>query len=170
LLQKDLESSSGGSSYVDQSLYDTVYAVCMTGDIKRATQIKESFRMPEKRFCWIRIKSLAQARRWVELDGYSKERKPPLGMESFADVCIEQNMPAEAAKYISRIPAPPMRAEYFMRIQAWKEAADAARDARDPDLLSKIANKVLLRRMPSFAHQFARRATPARSTTMSSKS
>lgn len=141
LLQRDLEASTRGQSYVGQSLYNTLFAVLTSGDAARATKIKDSFKVPDKRFAWIKLKALASTRRWDELDRFSKEKKLPVGMEAFAQACLAEGNQAEATKYAVRIVDPKPRAEFLVRLGAWREATEAAKEARDIQLLVMIANK-----------------------------
>jgi len=137
LLQKDLELTLGGQ-YIDLSLGETIYRVLIAGDMKRPYKIKDQFKVPDKRFWWIKVKAIGQMRLWTELFSFSKEKKSPIGYEPFVDVCLEQGSTVEASKYIPKIQNPQVRAEYFQKIGYWKEAADSAKEAKDIPFLEKL--------------------------------
>jgi hypothetical protein len=125
----------------------------LAGDLKRAAKIRQEFKVPDRRFYHIKIKALAQMRLFNELEKFAKEKKPPVGFEAFADACLEQNQPSEAAKYIARISDPRLRADYYMRILYWREAAESAAQAKDVQLLTKIAQKAASADVRHFAEQ-----------------
>jgi len=105
------------------------------------TRIKSDFKVPDRRFWWIKIKALAYIRDWAGLEKFSKEKKSPIGYAPFAQICLDYNAVKEAEKYIPRIQEPAQRVEYYVRIGSWVDAAEAARAAKEPNLLMSIKNK-----------------------------
>jgi vacuolar protein sorting-associated protein 16 len=69
-----------------------------------------------------------------------QEKKSPIGYEPFVDLCIEANANPEAAKYVPKIVVPATRAEYFLKLGMWREAAEVALKEKDPELLTKLRN------------------------------
>uniref|UniRef100_K7FQH3 Vacuolar protein sorting-associated protein 16 homolog n=1 Tax=Pelodiscus sinensis TaxID=13735 RepID=K7FQH3_PELSI len=65
--------------YVDFSLHDTVYSLILDGSHKRAEQLYRDFRIPDKRFWWLKISALAERDDWEELEKFSKSKKSPIG-------------------------------------------------------------------------------------------
>ena len=47
----------------------------------QANKLKKEFKVPDKRFWWIKVKALAESRNWVELDRFAKSKKSPIGYE-----------------------------------------------------------------------------------------
>jgi len=135
-----LEATIGGN-LVDNTLNDTVYELIVQGHSKRVARIKSDFKIPDRRFWWIKIKALAQIRDWASLENFSKEKKSPIGYAPFAQICIEQNAIKEAEKYISRIQDLAQKVDYYIRIGSWMDAAEVAKTAKDPNLLLTIKNK-----------------------------
>jgi hypothetical protein len=140
LLQKELEVSLGGK-FVGSSLSNTLYRLILMGEHKRVLKIKNEFKVPDKRYWWLRIKALAEAHEWTELEQFSKEKKSPIGYAPFAEVCLQANKLDEATKYVRKITEPDQRARYWARLGQWSEAVAAARDARDPNLLIYLRNR-----------------------------
>jgi len=146
LLQRDLEATVGGN-FVDTSLSDTIYQLIVQGHAKRVTRLKSDFKVPDKRFWWIKIKALAHIRDWASLEKFAKEKKSPIGYGPFVQVCLDYNAPKEAEKYIARIQEPAEKAEYYIKIGAWMEAGEVARVAKDLNLLQNIRSKCTVREM-----------------------
>jgi hypothetical protein len=49
--------------------------------------MKKDFQLTEKRFWFTKIKALAQAKKWDELEKFSKSKKSPIGyMVSFSSI------------------------------------------------------------------------------------
>jgi len=72
--QKDLENTVGGS-YVGKSLTETMFELILQGNSKRAAKFQKDFKVPDKRFYWIKIRALAQANDFSNLEKFSKEKK-----------------------------------------------------------------------------------------------
>ncbi|XP_053114089.1 vacuolar protein sorting-associated protein 16 homolog isoform X2 [Hemicordylus capensis] len=65
--------------YLDYSLHDTVYNLILDGNQKRAEQLYRDFKIPDKRFWWLKISALAEREDWEELEKFSKGKKSPIG-------------------------------------------------------------------------------------------
>lgn len=101
--QKGLEQSLK-KSFIDLPLGDTIYEVILSGDQDRAKRLKSDFKVPDKRFWWIKLKALAEAANWSELERFAKSKKSPIGYEPFAKECMQKSNRFEANKYILRMP------------------------------------------------------------------
>ena len=78
LLQKELESSIGGH-YVGDSISDCLFKLIKLDQSKRVAKIRSDFKVPDKRFWWIKIKALASIADWLNLEKFAKEKKSPIG-------------------------------------------------------------------------------------------
>jgi len=153
ILQKDLESTHG-SKFVDLPLSDTLYKLMILGDKdKRASKIRNEFKVPDKRYWWIRVKALAEIRDWEQLEKFAKEKKSPIGYEPFVDVCIGAKANSEAVKYIPRVATLTARVEYYMRLGMYKEAAEMTFKEKEFDLLVNIRNRCTHRESIAFIDQ-----------------
>uniref|UniRef100_A0A8C5DAU4 Vacuolar protein sorting-associated protein 16 homolog n=1 Tax=Gouania willdenowi TaxID=441366 RepID=A0A8C5DAU4_GOUWI len=70
---------------------------------KQAEQLYRDFRIPDKRYWWLKLTSLADKGDWEELDKFSKSKKSPIGYLPFVEVCMKHNNKYEAKKYVSRV-------------------------------------------------------------------
>jgi len=138
LIQKDLESNYVGEDFVQLSISETIHKLCMMNEHKQAAKIRSEFKVPDKRYWWLRIKAHAKQGDWMGLDKFSKEKKSPIGYEPFAFVCLERGNSAEAHKYISKIANVPHRVNLLVRIGAIREAAEAAFKEKDGELMAMV--------------------------------
>ena len=50
-------------------------------NLKVAEQLRKDFKVPDKRFHWIKVRALAESRNWLELERFAKSKKSPIGYE-----------------------------------------------------------------------------------------
>jgi hypothetical protein len=72
-------------------------------DQTRAEKLRKDFKVPDKRFWWIKVRALAEANNYAELERFSKSKKSPIGYRPFVDECIARNNRFEAKKYIVKL-------------------------------------------------------------------
>jgi vacuolar protein sorting-associated protein 16 len=134
MLQKDLEASlppdqmarTGGVSFLGASVSETLYGLTMCGQHKRAARVKSDFKVPDKRYWWIRLRALADSHDWPGLERLSKEKKSPIGYEPFAEAVIDARAIRELPKYIPKIPDPMKKAELWLQAGSGQEALAVA--------------------------------------------
>lgn len=97
--QKQLDEKSV-QAFSGLSVHDTVKHLLISGNLKMAEKIKSDYKVPDKRFCWLRIQVFAELQQWDELEKFSKLKKSPIGYEPFAEVCLKRSKRNEARKYI----------------------------------------------------------------------
>ncbi|BBG99776.1 vacuoleless1 [Prunus dulcis] len=138
-MQHDLEVSTKQAIFVDSSISDTIRTCIVLGNHRAAMKVKtESRLVSEKRWYWLKVFALATIRDWDALEKFSKEKRPPIGYRPFVEACIEADEKGEALKYIPKLTDPRERAESYARIGMAKEAADAASQAKDGELLGRL--------------------------------
>jgi vacuolar protein sorting-associated protein 16 len=140
LLQRGLEAKLG-TKLVDCSLSETIYRVVALGHMKRAAKIKSEFKVPDKRYYWIKIRALADSKSWEELAKFAKERRPPIGFRPFADVCMRAQVLSEAARYIPRIDDESEQLNLWVAIERFNEAADVALAMKSLEALQFVRSK-----------------------------
>ncbi|EGC36173.1 hypothetical protein DICPUDRAFT_32286 [Dictyostelium purpureum] len=140
MLQKELETSLQ-EQFEGMSISDTIYKLISLNQGKRANSIKSEFKVPDKRFWWIKIKALSIMCDWEELMKFSKDKKSPIGYEPFVEVCLEQKNQIEALKYIPRITESLPKVQFYIQISYFREAADIAFKEKNVDLLNLVAKK-----------------------------
>ena len=110
--QSDLEKKYGTGCFFDMSLSETVYnliVLCSTQQ-KRAVdllsdtnRLRRRFKIPDRRFSYLKLTALAASGQWHALRGFSAE-KSAIGYAPFVRVCIEYGQPAsEIEYYMNRI-------------------------------------------------------------------
>ncbi|CAJ1964254.1 unnamed protein product [Sphenostylis stenocarpa] len=137
-IQHELEVTTKQAIFVDSSINDTIRTCIVLGNHRAAMKVKTEFKVSEKRWYWLKVFALATIKDWVALEKFSKEKKPSIGYRPFVEACIEADEKAEAVKYIPKLADPRERAESYARIGLAKEAADAASQAKDGELLGRL--------------------------------
>lgn len=137
-MQHELEVTTKQPIFVDSSISDTIRTCIVLGNHRAAMKVRTEFKVSEKRWYWLKVFALATIRDWDALEKFSKEKRPPIGYRPFVEACIDADEKAEAVKYIPKIIDPRERAESYARIGMAKEAADAATQAKDGELLGRL--------------------------------
>ncbi|CAI7841391.1 unnamed protein product [Closterium sp. NIES-53] len=88
---------------VGASVNETIAACLAAGNHREAQKLKSDFKVPERRYYWLRLQALARLRDWEGLEKLFKERRPLVGLRAFVEACVEQGAVVEAAKYVGRI-------------------------------------------------------------------
>lgn len=81
--QKSLEEKFH-RNFVDRSLHDTIHLLLTMHEVKLADKLRSEYKVPDRRYWWLRILSLAALGDWTELDKFAKSKKSPIGYE----VCL----------------------------------------------------------------------------------
>lgn len=80
----------------------TLKKLLEVGDLKMAEKIKNEYKVPDRRFWWLRIQTMSEQYLWTELEKFSKAKKSPIGYEPFVEVCLQQSNLDEAKKYLPK--------------------------------------------------------------------
>uniref|UniRef100_A0A3B3ZYC1 Vacuolar protein sorting-associated protein 16 homolog n=1 Tax=Periophthalmus magnuspinnatus TaxID=409849 RepID=A0A3B3ZYC1_9GOBI len=129
--QKKLDEEKGaGPGAV--SVQDTMETLLNLGLHKQAEQLYRDFRVPDKRFWWLKLRALAEKQDWDELDKFSRSKKSPIGYLPFVDVCVKNHNQHEAKKYLLRV-SPEQRVQACLLLGDLEGAADAAIERRNAE-------------------------------------
>ncbi|CAG8511137.1 12226_t:CDS:10 [Acaulospora morrowiae] len=134
-LEKELEQP-----LVGLSLSETIHKCIILNNSSKASKLKSDFKVPDKRFWWIKLKALVEMRGWDELDKFAKSKKSPIGYEPFVEECIKAMQQREAAKYIKNC-EPAVRPGLYIKIGDFKAAGQEALLLKDIQLLREIRSK-----------------------------
>uniref|UniRef100_A0A7M4EGQ3 Vacuolar protein sorting-associated protein 16 homolog n=1 Tax=Crocodylus porosus TaxID=8502 RepID=A0A7M4EGQ3_CROPO len=134
-LQEDLDKP-----YLDCSLHDTISHLILDGKHKRAEQLYREFKIPDKRFWWLKISSLAECGDWEEMEKFSKSKKSPIGYLPFVEICVKYHNRHEAKKYAARV-TPEQRVKAFILVGDLDQAADAAIEHKSESEMSLVLAK-----------------------------
>ncbi|KAM6989130.1 vacuolar protein sorting-associated protein 16 homolog [Passerculus sandwichensis] len=134
-LQEELDKP-----YLDLSLHDTVATLILDGHHKRAEQLYRDFRIPDKRYWWLKINALATRGDWEEMEKFSKSKKSPIGYLPFVEVAVKHHNRYEAKKYAPRVP-PEQRVKAFVLVGDLEQAAEAAMERKNEAEMSLVLSR-----------------------------
>ncbi|KAG9321964.1 hypothetical protein KVV02_002847 [Mortierella alpina] len=141
LLQAQVQLEKDYSQpFTGLSVSSTVYKLVTINQSNRAAKIRSDFKMPDKRFWWIKLRALVEIRDWEGVATLAKSKKSPIGYEPFVEECVKAKQFTEAGKYILKCD-PHLRAGLFLKIQAFQEAGEQAFLQKDLDTLREIRDK-----------------------------
>ncbi|KAK4881688.1 hypothetical protein RN001_005007 [Aquatica leii] len=144
---------------VGKSVHDTCKRLLELKDYKEAEKVRNNFKIPEKRYWWIRIQCLADAGDWIELEKFSKSKKSPIGYAHFVDICLQKNMQSEAIKYLPKV-SEDIIVKYYVKANKLEEAAQIAYEQRDIQGLLYVQSKcqpVLAEKINAYVSQLGAR-------------
>ncbi|XP_071976977.1 vacuolar protein sorting-associated protein 16 homolog [Engystomops pustulosus] len=126
--------------YVDYSLHDTIYNLILDGLQKKAEQLYKDFKIPDKRYWWLKMSALAEKEDWEELENFSKSKKSPIGYLPYVEICMKHRNKFEAKKYIARV-SPEQRVKAFLLIGDLDQAAEAAIEHKNENEMNMVLSK-----------------------------
>ncbi|XP_076239321.1 vacuolar protein sorting 16 isoform X2 [Calliopsis andreniformis] len=113
--QKSLEVTLH-ESIVGKPLHDTVKILLLHNELKLAEKLRSEYRIPDRRYWWLRIQCLAEQKMWGELEKFSKSKKSPIGYEPFIDQCLKYNEEKEARKYLPKV-KDELKVKYLVKLK-----------------------------------------------------
>jgi len=137
--QQKLEKDTN-EKFVGLTLSQTIFKCTLLGKDSLATKFKTDYKVPDKRFWWIKLQALVEIRDWENLERLAKSKKSPIGYEPFVDECVKAAAYREAAKYIIKCDLP-ARPHLFLKINMFKEAGQAAFELKDVHTLRQTRAK-----------------------------
>ncbi|KAK6631655.1 hypothetical protein RUM44_006184 [Polyplax serrata] len=120
-------------NFVGISLHDTVELLLNLQEIKLAEKLRSEFKVPDRRYWWLRLKTLAEAGDWTEIEKFSKI-KSPVGYEPFVDICLQYGNQSEAKKYVGKVSSE-LRVKYYVKLNLIQQAMQHAVEQKDLDAL-----------------------------------
>jgi hypothetical protein len=144
--------------FVDKSLHDTMYQLTLNNNHKLVEQMRKEFKVPDRRFWWMKVLAVAENGDWAELERFSKVKKSPIGYEPFFDVCLKKGSRVEALKYLPKV-APESLVKCHVKAGLLEQAAELAFQNKNEDELSLVlskcttANRVLIDRINTMKAQ-----------------
>ncbi|XP_046492707.1 vacuolar protein sorting-associated protein 16 homolog [Neodiprion pinetum] len=122
---------------VGKPLHDTVKLLLLQNEIKLADKLRSEYKLPDKRYWWLRIQCLAENGLWMELEKFSKSKKSPIGYEPFIEECLKYKKNDEAKKYLPRV-REELKVKYFAKVGMLLEAAQIALEQKDQSALEFV--------------------------------
>ncbi|BGP40027.1 Vacuolar protein sorting-associated protein 16 [Rhodotorula kratochvilovae] len=134
-LEQDAAATAGGKMFVGLSVNETLRACLLAGMDKRAEKLRGEFKVPDKRYWYLKLRALIALRDWDALDAFAKSKKSPIGYEPFVLELIRAGAHRQAVRFVERCEARE-RVELFIRAGEWEAAGRE-------DLRSRAPNKVI---------------------------
>ncbi|KAF8533406.1 Vps16, N-terminal region-domain-containing protein [Trichophaea hybrida] len=127
------------------SVNETIFRLIRTGYSSRAVKVKNEFRVPEKRYWWLRLRALVAKRDWSEIEEWGKTKKSPIGWEPFFNECLAAGNTKIAAGFVTKCTALPYqeRIDMYMRCGLVLRAAEEASKAKDLSALEALRGKAM---------------------------
>ncbi|CAH1775290.1 unnamed protein product [Owenia fusiformis] len=126
--------------YMDLSLHQTMYKLTMEANHKLAESLRKEFKVPDRRFWWLRVNALCESNDWTELEKFSKSKKSPIGYEPFVDGCIKYGNRHEATKYLPKV-SQENKVNCYIKVGQLDQAAEFAFLQKSIDDLNIVQQK-----------------------------
>lgn len=126
--------------YLDCSLHETVHSLLLDGKHKQAEQLYKDFRIPDKRFWWLKISALAEKEDWEELEKFSKSKKSPIGYLPFVEICVKHQNKFEAKKYVTKVTLE-QKVKAHLAVGDLEQAVEAAIERRSESELNLVLSR-----------------------------
>lgn len=134
--QRSLEDTLH-ESIVGKPLHDTVKILLLRNELKLADKLRSEYKIPDRRYWWLKIQCLAEQGLWSDLEKFSKSKKSPIGYEPFVDECLKYNEKLEARKYLVKV-KDDLKVKYLVKLNMLSEAAKTAFDQKDASALTFV--------------------------------
>lgn len=125
--QQSLQSEAGPSfavPLVGLSLNETVRQCLINKWPKKADKLRATFKIPDRRWTYLKLVSLTEIRDWEQLEALARKR-PPIGYEAFAEHLINTGNSRQALSYVRRAEGR-NRPELYVKAGEWVKAGEGA--------------------------------------------
>jgi len=131
--------------FMGSSLNETIFCLIRTGYSSKATKLKSDFKVPEKRFWWLRLRALVARREWNEIEEWGKTKKSPIGWEPFFNECLSAGNTRVAAIFVAKCATLGWqgRMDMYLRCGLIMRAAEEANRAKDVSALEGLRTKAV---------------------------
>ncbi|KAG2008272.1 vacuolar protein sorting 16 isoform 1 [Coprinopsis cinerea AmutBmut pab1-1] len=154
--QQQLEAETDNKiPFFGLSVNETLRTCLVNGLSKRADKLKSDFKIPDKRFWYVKMKALTEAKDFEGLDAFAKSKRSPIGYEPFVRHLLEQGHAKEAAGYVAKCDSP-KRADLYAECGEWrlagKECKERGDKAKLEELRRKCPNTMIARELEQIAN------------------
>ncbi|CUS14045.1 unnamed protein product [Tuber aestivum] len=145
IFEKDLQQER----FVGDSINETIFKLIRMGYSSRANKVKSEFKVPEKRFWWLKLRALVAKRDWGEIEEWGKTKKSPIGWEvltlllAFFNECLAAGNTKAASIFIPKCTnlPPADRMDMWVRCGNMVKAGEEAFRAKDANALELLRSK-----------------------------
>ncbi|KAK9730593.1 Vps16, N-terminal region [Popillia japonica] len=145
--QKSLEEKYS-TPFIDLSVHNTCMKLLNLNHLKDAEKFRTEFKIPDRRYWWLRIQSMADNNSWEDLDQFSKSKKSPIGYAPFVDVCLQKLHISRDTDIIKRLiqsflpkVSEEIKVKYYVKANCLEDAAKIAYEQRDIQSLLYVQSK-----------------------------
>ncbi|WWC85237.1 uncharacterized protein L201_000099 [Kwoniella dendrophila CBS 6074] len=119
-----------------------IHKLLIEGFTKRAERVRSDWKVPDKRFWWIKLRALAERKDWEGLENFAKSKKSPIGYEPFVThlLSLTPPQPTHAATFVPRCD-PRQRADLYVKCGDWGKAAESAKERNDKSKLDELKRR-----------------------------
>lgn len=75
-------------SFTGLTVDDFITHLLVEGLGKRAERVRSEWKVPDKRWWWLKLKALATTHNWEGIEQFAKSKKSPIGYEPFVVRCF----------------------------------------------------------------------------------
>lgn len=126
--------------FIGKSVHDTCKLLLDMNEGKLADKVKSDYKIPDRRYWWLKIQSAADRNEWLELEKIANSKKSPIGYAPFVNVCLQKNNRQEALKYLPKV-SEDLKVKYYLKANHLEGAADVAFEQKDLQGLLYIQSK-----------------------------
>lgn len=81
--QLKMEERFPGKKFFGLSVQNTLKVLLQQKEYKLAEELKKEFKVPDKRYYYLKLMTLAEIGEWIEIEKLSKAKKSPIGYEVY---------------------------------------------------------------------------------------
>ncbi|KAK7237096.1 vacuolar protein sorting (Vps) complex subunit [Aureococcus anophagefferens] len=139
--QIEFEARYGVACFLDMSVTESIYNLIALGASQTslgttlqsdALRIQRRFRVPDRRFCHIKVKALAASGQWAQFHAFAVERRPLIGYRPFILALVNCNQPtSKVLKYVDRVQSVDERFSLLVEFKLWRPAIETASRLND---------------------------------------
>lgn len=137
---------------------ETIRQCLVHGWGKKAEKLRADFKVPDKRWWYVKVKALTETRDWEALDQFVRSKsRSPIPLEAVVDHLIATGNPRQAIKYVPKCEGR-NRPELFVKAGEWVKAGEGESGgvhpsscmwrAEEPSAKRRSACHCCFRRMP----------------------
>ncbi|GJJ15006.1 hypothetical protein Clacol_009278 [Clathrus columnatus] len=136
--QQQLEKETPNfGPFIGLSINATIKNCILNGMPKKADKVKGDFKVPDKRFWYLKMQALVEMGDFESLDAFARSKKSPIGYEPFVYHLLEKGHRREASSYIARCDAS-RRVDLYIECEDWRLAGKECKDRGNKARLEQL--------------------------------
>ncbi|KAK2461284.1 hypothetical protein APHAL10511_006811 [Amanita phalloides] len=148
--QLEKEAADRNIAFFGLSVSETIKKCLVNGMSKRADKTKADFKVPDKRFWYLKLQALTEVGDFDGLEAFSKSKRSPIGYEPFVRHLVAKGHSKEAIAYVARCDSP-KRVDLYVECGDWRMAGKECKERGDKakleDLRRRCPNSMIAREL-----------------------